>query len=174
MIGMNPEDLNFMLPQGAAQAANPLGGASASPAATASGGGVLSSLFSSGGILERMADAQNPMLKDSGLPLWAKALMTSKFGAFKGGNAFGMDFTGMGDLAKDAKAQEVLDKYFNEMSGAGAGGTAPTVMRNESTTTTPVSRAVQPRRISEESGLPMASELLEQLMGQPTGGRWRV
>lgn len=168
MIGMNPEDLNYMLPQGAGQAANPLVGAE-SPTSP-SGGGVLGSIFGSGGILEKMADAQIPMLKGSGLPLWAKALMTSKFGAFKGGNAFGMDFAGMGDLAKDAKAQEVLDRYFQEAQTPG-GGSGQTVMRNESTTTTPMSR-VSPRRVSE-SGLPSANELLDQLLSQPRG-RWEV
>lgn len=163
MNGMNPEDLEYKLSQGAGQAATAPGGA-ASSVAQPKPAGWLGAMFGPGGILEKMIERENPLLKDSRLPLWAKAIMTAKVGGFKGGKAFGIDFTGMGDLARDAKAQEVLDRYLREVQTP-QGGSSPTVLKNEATTTTPVSR-ISPRRVSN-GGLPSANELLNQLLSLP-------
>ena len=51
--------------------------------------------FSPGGTLDRMADAANPRLKDSGLPLWAKGLMSSSV-AVNTGNGGGFALSGGG------------------------------------------------------------------------------
>lgn len=176
MLGLNEGDLDFMMPTGAGSASNPLGGGipnappTTLPDSSSGSGGMLDKVFGAGGILEKMADAQNPLLKGSGLPLWAKALMTAKFGGFSGGKAFGMDFTGMGDIAKDAQAQEVLDKYFKDVQ-AGGGGSPPAVLKNESTTTTPV-RRVSPVGVGSGGASPTANDLLGQMLSAKP--MWRV
>jgi len=125
---------------GAGQAVNPLGGGILPPSSPESPA-TIGSIFGPGGIMEKMADAQNPLLKDSGLPPWAKALMTLKIGVSSGGKSFGINASGMGDAVNRATLSDMLGRLSRgDTSG-------PSILRNPTTETTPASR-VTPRQYS--------------------------
>jgi len=116
-------------------------------------------IFDSGGFLDKMANVSNPLMKDSGLPVWAKLLMGTKIGIASGNKAFGLNMTGAGDQMAQSRMMDAISQMLKEKP---AGASAPTVLKNDTTQTTPVSR-VAPRRVAT----PTTADLLDDLLTRP-------
>lgn len=88
-----------------------------------------------------------------------------KVGATKGGKTFGFNTQGAADNQMNRELEDILKRYLGQ-GGAGDLSTTPQpqVMRNETTTTAPIS-ATSPLRVGNT--VPGASEMLSAMLASP-------